>query len=333
MIAFLSRFTFYNLLPSLIAGLATWILVSLALNILNIRNGQLRLPLLYTALVKSVLVLLGIGLILPVPRGFFAGLRAQAFPWESVLPFALVWLGIVLIVRHWFVQSARRRLVGEALPTAQSASRLDIALDRMLTAYARSSSNMVGDGLVQCCVPLQSQFARPELLISEELHTPMVLTEGDTPTILFPAGLVSRLEDDELTAALAHEYAHFLVRRPFCCSELALRRVLPVSPIAGLLATRLNHEEELACDDAAVSVLGNPEAFASMLVKSYRFTAAQRPRYATSLQWVPRLLGNKAGVSERVERLVQKAAPAERTLLQYGAACLAWFGVIFLFAT
>ena len=67
--------------------------------------------------------------------------------------------------------------------------------------------------------------------------------------IVFPAGLLERLNDGELSAALAHELAHFSLRRASWCSACNLSKLELVSPAALLSAEYLHREEEKAGAD------------------------------------------------------------------------------------
>ncbi|MFQ5796068.1 MAG: hypothetical protein ACE5JP_13610 [Candidatus Bipolaricaulia bacterium] len=89
----LGQFMLYNLLPSLVAGALAWLMVYAAIVSLKIQRASLRLPLLYVPLVKSTLILLGIGFVLPWPHGVFAAWNEHAVPPLVVLPYVLLWIG------------------------------------------------------------------------------------------------------------------------------------------------------------------------------------------------------------------------------------------------
>lgn len=325
----LIQFLQYNLLPSLVAGTLAWVVIYAAISVLKIEFGPLRLTLLFIPLVKSVLILLGIGLVLPWPRDVFQAWHARALPYNLVLPYLLVWAGIALLARSMLIQRAREMALRDAVPAEKAAPRLVESLERVKSAFDSCQVPMVGGGLV-CCV--HGKLPDPQLLVSEGgLDSPLVLTSEDTPTIVFPLKLVSELDDDELDGALGHEMAHFTLRRPACCSPTYVNNLSPMSPIAQLVAKQLKREEEKACDDMAIASLGKPEVYAGMLLKSYRFATKMGSPFANQLQALPQLLGFKPDFTERVERLLAGDPPQKNLWLQSVVSCALSVGAYALF--
>lgn len=87
----------------------------------------------------------------------------------------------------------------------------------------------------------------------------------------------------------------------------------------------------MACDDIAVSVVGQPDVYAKTLVKCYRFAQAQAVPVVKAIRPLPQLLGIKAHLSTRIERLVQDAPANGESRYQYVLACLLWLGLVLLF--
>lgn len=86
------------------------------------------------------------------------------------------------------------------------------------------------------------------------------------PLILLPTN-AQEWTDLRLRAVLLHESAH--VRRRDCMARYisqGARAFLWWNPLAWMLAARLNHEQELACDDAVLSAGIPVETYASMLL-------------------------------------------------------------------
>lgn len=330
MIDLLQGFLLYNLLPAVLAGMITWLLVYAALSVFQVEYGTLRLSLLAAPLVKSLLVLFGIGLVLPWPRPVFAAWHARALSFSTVLPIVLIWGGAALILRTLLVRRARRLALQGAKPVGKSAPRLAASIDRVHAAYRRCPQKMVGRSGLACCVNVK--MPQPRLLVSNRgLRSPTILTSESRPVIIFPRDLVERLSDDELDRALAHEYAHFLLRSHCGVSSTNLRRIVPINPIASLVAALLVREEEKACDDMAVAALGKPDVYADMLLKSYRFSAAHAGPLMDRVQVLPQLLGVRPMITERVERQLGDRPPQSRFAAQMAATCLLWTGLIFLF--
>jgi hypothetical protein len=93
--------------------------------------------------------------------------------------------------------------------------------------------------------------------------------------------------------------------------------------MAALMAAQLHREEEKACDDMATVALGDPETYAEMLLKSYRFATHNAVPVFEKLQYVPQLLGIKPILSERIERLLDRPKAEPSLRLQYlAASCL-----------
>jgi beta-lactamase regulating signal transducer with metallopeptidase domain len=316
----LVQFLLYNLLPSLVAGAIVWLIVLVALTVLPIRKATIRLSLLAIPLVKSILLLLGIGLILPWPEPFFSDLHAQALPPQQVFPYLLLWAGGIFLVYELVVRRVRRRMLSEARPAPE---RLIRSLDEVLIPLNHSASYMCTNGL-ECNT---SKVRRPRLLVSDTLNSPVALTSGGEPAVIFPADLVPELNDTELTGALVHELTHFSLRWPGWCSVGLLRKMATVSPAAGLVMTQINREEEKACDDMAVKITGELEVYTDMLLKSYRYALAHQRPVESRLDVIPRLLGAKPMLTERVERLLHPQPPASSQWLQYTLACILWLGL------
>lgn len=321
-----ARFLLYNLLPSIIAGTIVWLVIIAAVNVLSIRQAQLRLSLLVIPVIKSTLVMLGVS-----PVFFWSGQllsvwEEQAVPTNQVLPFLLVWAIGVLVIQTWIVVRERKLILQSARP-ATSSPRLVQTLETVLKAFRRQSSLTCMNGL-HCG---STQVPEPKLQISDRLASPVALTSGGAPTIIFPSDLISHLDDDELAAAMAHELAHFGLRHPWWCSANTLRKLSIVSPIAWLVATSIDKEEEKACDEIAVKILGKAESYAEMLVKSYRFSRIHMTKVSQRLRLVPQLLGLRPMLSNRVERLLSPRSPLTNQTQQSIAACLLWTGLYLLF--
>lgn len=321
----LQQFLLYNLLPALVAGTVTWAAIWAGIELLRIRQGKLRLCLLAAPLIKSTLVLLGIGLVLPWPREVFATWQASALPTMTVLPIFVILAGVTMVGRSWLVARSKRLALQDSYPAEDSAPRLVGAFDRALGSFERNRNQIVERFE---CTPSPDP---PRLHVTRRpLHSPLIVTEGD-PVIVFPEELVDRLDDAELEGALAHEMAHLELRNPSCFSSETVRSFVAVNPMVGIMASYLHREEEKACDDMAVAATGKPETYAGMLLTSYRFASESRMPLLGKLQYVPQLLGVKPMLSERIERLLEDSVPSAHQPLQFVAFCLLWAGVIVVF--
>jgi beta-lactamase regulating signal transducer with metallopeptidase domain len=253
-------------------------------------------------------------------------MHAQALPPQQVLPYLLLWAGGIFLVYELVVRRARRRLLSEA---RVAPDRLARNLDEVLAPFNQTTTWKCTNGL-ECST---SKVRKPQLLVSDDLNSPVALTAGGEPAVIFPSGLVPELNDIELKGALAHELSHFSLRWPGWCSVGLLRKMAVVSPTAGLVMTQINREEEKACDDMAVKIVGQPEVYSGMLLKSYHYALAHTKPAEGKLQLLPRLLGFKPLLAERVERLIHPRPAASGQWQQYLLACLLWLGLSAVFFT
>jgi Zn-dependent protease with chaperone function len=305
----LFRFLVYNLLVSLAGGLLAWLVVLAAVRGLGVRSSGLSFCFFSLAIFKSLLLLLGIGLILPWPATFFGTLHALALSPVLVLPYLLVWSGVMYLVFYFAGRNARRVALESAQPAAGAAPRLQAIFHPLVEEFRKSSCRECRDDFCSEAVLGQA----PRLMVSDRIRSPMALTGAGETAVIFPGGLISRLNESELSGALAHELAHLVLRRPTWCSAGTLQKMAWMVPTASVVGEHLRRQEETACDGLAVAIAGSsPDVYAGMLTKSFRFTRGElRPAVDAWLQALPRLVGYKPLLSERVERLVGPASARE----------------------
>ena len=117
------------------------------------------------------------------------------------------------------------------------------------------------------------------------------------PVVLLPASALAGLAPNQIEAILAHELAH--IRRHDYLVNLCRRVVetlLFYHPAVWWLSRRIRAERENCCDDLAVSLCGDPVAYAAALaeLEGLRSTTGDLVLAATGgslLQRVRRLLG------------------------------------------
>lgn len=105
-----------------------------------------------------------------------------------------------------------------------------------------------------------------ELMESALVRTPM-LVGYLKPVILFPIGMINRLDPKEAEAILAHELAHILHHDYlFNILQSVIETLFYFHPAVWWLSSAIRHEREIAADDAAVAITGNSLQYAKALV-------------------------------------------------------------------
>lgn len=170
-------------------------------------------------------------ILISVPSSTGAGsgiAKPEAGPWTWPMLFAGIWaLGIVVM-------------------TARAAG----GWIMLLRVRRRSTHFLYGDGA--------------EVRIAS-VGTPLTCGVLD-PLILLPEN-ARDWDEQRLRAVLLHEAAH--VRRRDCLAKYLAqgsRALLWWNPLAWMVAARLNHEQELACDDAVLAAGVPADAYATVLL-------------------------------------------------------------------
>ena len=105
----------------------------------------------------------------------------------------------------------------------------------------------------------------PRLRQSDETISPVVIG-AVRPVLLLPAGF-DRLKDDEVRAALSHEFAH-LGRRDYLINLLCQIFALPLAwhPAIHYVHKRIRDTREMLCDAVAAEEMASPVRYATCLV-------------------------------------------------------------------
>ncbi len=123
-------------------------------------------------------------------------------------------------------------------------------------------------------------FAVPDARLAEHPAIAGPLTLGIfRRTVLLPTGWVTSLPQEDLAAALAHEFAH-MQRRDFARNLLYELLALPVAyhPVLWLTRSRLAESRELLCDDLAAAAVDGKKKYAHSLLRlASLFTIGSRP--------------------------------------------------------
>jgi beta-lactamase regulating signal transducer with metallopeptidase domain len=143
------------------------------------------------------------------------------------------------------------------------------------------------------------------------------------PLIIIPRGLGKILTPAEFESVLAHEVAH--INRWDYVTNLWLRVVealLFFNPAVWVIGSQLEVERELACDDWAVKLTGEPRRYANCLTKLMEMLVESRNPLALATG----IILEKNVISRRIEMLLNHhrngATSASKPALAY-ALCLA----------
>jgi hypothetical protein len=115
------------------------------------------------------------------------------------------------------------------------------------------------------------------------------------PIVLLPVTTLTGLSEEQLQSVIAHELAHIQRFDPFVnLFQIAAETVLFYHPAVWWLNQRIRVEREHCCDDAAVSLCGNPVEYARAL------TLMEQWRNAPVLA----MAANRGPLSERIFRVL-----------------------------
>lgn len=131
------------------------------------------------------------------------------------------------------------------------------------------------------------------------------------PKIYINLSLVKILDDEELSAMLAHEAAHYIRKDQIMSTLFTIFRILLFfNPVALIEFRRMIHEREKLCDDIASRMTGHPLAVAAGLAKVFRQTESvlrkrtQPKRDVPSAAQMLELSAHRSRVEDRIQRLL-----------------------------
>ncbi len=155
----------------------------------------------------------------------------------------------------------------------------------------------VKEALRERCLELQRRLGLGRVLQyceSLQLQAPAVVG-WFRPMVLLPVSALTGLSAQQLEAVIAHELAHVKRLDSFVnLFQIAAETLLFYHPAVWWLSKRIRAERENCCDDAAISVCGNPVEYARAL--------------ATMAEWqnapLLAMAANRSPLAERVARLL-----------------------------
>jgi beta-lactamase regulating signal transducer with metallopeptidase domain len=174
----------------------------------------------------------------------------------------------------------------------------------------RRESKQVSERLLALCLNLQRKLGLQRLVLFCEctrLDAPAV-AGWLRPTILLPISALTGLSEEQLSSIVAHELAHIKRYDSFVnLFQVVVETFLFYHPAVWWLNKRIREERENCCDDIAVSVCGNPLAYAHALARLAGARTSPRLLMAVNSHplaaRVARLLGisNHSGMIRRAD--------------------------------
>src|SRR5678815_67394 len=158
--------------------------------------------------------------------------------------------------------------------------------------------------LVTASKELQRQFGIKRdvrYVASNRIGVPMTIG-WVRPLVILPPGLLSALTQAELESIIAHELGH--VRRLDYLTNLIqqmAQALLFFHPAVWLIGRSLAVERELACDDWAVRLTGEPRRYAGCLTKVVESLRGARP-----LAMATGIIFRKNVLSRRIEMILNR---------------------------
>jgi beta-lactamase regulating signal transducer with metallopeptidase domain len=191
------------------------------------------------------------------------------------------------------------------LAIALFAARMGLALRRAATVSSRA--RRVSCDFIECM-----PFPRPELRESDEIFVPFTVG-WRKPLIILPAGW-RRWDDFKLQSVLAHELAH-VQRADWVVALIAAvnRTIFWYNPVSWRIERSLAVLSEEACDAAALSSIGDPSRYASVVLDFARIAAESPLSIATSMARTSRTGKRIEGILEG--RIAPRATTGGFTLL------------------
>lgn len=170
------------------------------------------------------------------------------------------WLAIGEVSGRWLVRLYAAFLafaawrIGRSWVAAQQLIRRSRSIDlapRAMAIFAQAAQHQ--------------GVALPRLRQSDETISPVVIG-ARRPVLLLPAGF-DLLKEDEILAALSHEFAH-LKRRDYLVNILCQTAALPLAwhPAIHYVHKRIRDTREMLCDAVAAQEMASPVRYATCLV-------------------------------------------------------------------
>lgn len=107
---------------------------------------------------------------------------------------------------------------------------------------------------------------KPKIFILDDDEFILFSTTGRDASVYLSKEVINVLNTEQLQSAIAHELAHIeRNKKPLLTAVFLLRMLMFFNPVVLLEFRKIIHEEEMICDDIAVTLGKNPRALAESL--------------------------------------------------------------------
>lgn len=165
------------------------------------------------------------------------------------------------------------------------------------------------------------------LAASSEISVPIAVGPR-RPSILIPARMLRELGDDDLDRVGLHEAAHLARRDDYALLlQRFLEAVFAAHPVVRWIASQIDLEREVACDDFVIAAMGRARSYADCLTRMVEICGCVRPSLSAAT-----MADDLSHLARRVEMLLDRTRHTGTRLLKLrltaivaALACLAWF--------
>jgi len=289
-----------NIVHSVVALGIVWLVLAL----FRIRDPISRMRLLLLPLVLPIFTPIAFYWLFPERQGMWVLPLDKVLSIRSVFDDPARWeafsrvagLGLAVVAVFLLLKVAITVIAVTSLPRRFHAVQKgeNSHLDALLSAATRGSSP-----------------ARPQVLLSPSTSVESFSFGLRKPYLVISLGLLRRLGDSDIRAALAHELGHIRRHDGWLAFLLvSLRHILIFNPVVHLLGHRLRLESEMAADDAALGIGISRLAYAQALLTVSRLSLARQPSYLGSNTFSS---GTRA-LRQRVHHILEPSPSSQRTL-------------------
>lgn len=329
----------HHLIPCLLASAVIYIALGLLFRLGRLRRPADRAAFLYIALLKAGLALWTgerisclashgrmfgyLGFSLPdlvSDGGAFEFRDPAAVPPISALAGPMLLVITVVVVLLLCYRWALLAPVYRAVYASRRAGRAEFP--DTLRAFERLVTQACGG---------HKWLPQPELMIIRDASCLAFVMGVRSPVVVLSTGLVTKLGDHEVEAILAHELAH--VRRLDHLGRWVaamLRDIMAWNPFVLLWYNRLVAEQEMACDEYAARLVGDPVVVANGLVEVAAYSHLLHQVAVGPLPaWQAGGRRSAQRLGERVEHLAQTSHAPHRRSRRWAIAAAALLAAFF----